>query len=604
MGEREKKSVGRFGSAAQGLVAGWAVATLEALLVWAIEGSRIDAASERVLIPLLPFAVYGTLGALAGAIVRPASWLRAAAVIVFGAWLVRAHASATLGDRMTHVVIAVGLGVLVYVLLVVRARRWARALFAVQALALLATAGALVATGRADETAEPISVTLSDHTASGRASVCFITWDTVRADTLPCFGGGGLDTPQLDRLVSEGVLFERFQSVAPYTGPAHESMLSGLYPIQHGLRGNGDPAPRIASPRLPEICAAAGYATGGFVSTYVLRRAYGFERGFEQFDDRGVATRSEQMLTELGFGCALIRRFVPDGFDLRALNAPGDVTVARAADWYARQSAPVFLWAHFYDAHHPYQPDATSRARVLARAAEGPHAVDPRAEAKLVLQRGEIEELDQRLGELRAELEKRDPGLANTWIVLLADHGECFGEGGIVCAHHGSLYRATQHVPLVIRPPSSVTDWPRGARIATPGSQVDLLPTLCDALGLPIPSGIAGRSLVPAILGRPLAPQGFYMEAFQEELGTERLQGWWDPSGAKYVRRVDGNERLLVEDGAGERDITKEDPARVAAMRGELDRFLETVRAPQSSPVARSARDQRALKQLGYAGEE
>lgn len=603
MEARVRSTTSRAAHAAQGLVAGFSVAAVEAVLVWAIEGSRIERPVERVLIPFVPFAVYGTLGALAGAVVRPKAWLRAVGVLVFGAWLLRAHSSATLGDRTLYVALAVGLGALLYLLSIRHAARFRGSVFVLHTLVVAVACALAIAAESGSEADDPLTRARSGHAAPGPANVCLVTWDTVRADTLPCYGGAGLDTPELDRLVAEGVLFERFQAVAPYTGPAHETMLSGLYPIQHGLRGNGDPAPVATTTRLPELCASAGYATGGFVSTYVLRRAFGFGRGFEHFDDRGVATRAERVLAQLGFGCALIRRFVPAGVELRALNAPGDVTVARAGAWYARQRAPTLLWAHFYDAHHPYEPSAAARTRVQARRAEGPHAVDPRAEAKLVLQRGEIEDLDRYLGELRAVLEARDPGLVNTWIVLLADHGECFGEGGIVCAHHGSLYRATQHIPLVIRPPSSLA-WARGERRATPASQIDLLPTLCEVLGLEAPAGLAGRSLVPDVLGRDGAMRGFYMEAFQEELGSQRLQGWLDPSGFKYVRRADGDERLLVEDGALERDVTVDEPERLAALRAELDRFLATVRQSQALPVARSARDSRALRQLGYAGED
>lgn len=590
-------------SARTGLLGGWALGILEACLVVAIARYEFPRLYDWVLIPLAPVLVYGVLGAVLGALVRPRAstwWILA---VLAAAWIVRAHTSEALERRWFAPLIALALSLpMLWLLHRVIPRTAGPRLVGFATLAAIAVP--LLAWAAGDQLDLPRFSWHPEPSSAPRAdgpNVCLVTWDTVRADTLPAFGGGGLDTPELDRLIREGVLLDRFQAVASTTAPAHMSMLAGLYPNRHGLRSNGDTAPELELPRLPELFGAAGYATGAFVSNFVLRPRFGFDRGFDHFDT-GEPGALMRVLARLGAGSALVRRLAPDEFVIDALNAPGSRTVERALAWVRSVDRPAFLWVHFYDAHYPYRPPDAHRARVLARAGEGPHAVDPAAEEALLLQRGEIEELDHLLGELRRGLEERDPGLVRTWIVLAADHGECFGEGGIK-QHHRSLFRATQHVIGAIRPPETARDFPRGVRVSAPASQVDLYPTICKLTGLAAPDGLQGIDLVPLIRGAPAPARGLYMETFQNTLGDERMHGWWE-DGWKYVRKLDGRE-LVLEDGAqGEIDRSAEEGARGRALRARLDEYLQL-----SSPVAIEQRplndqDQRALKQLGYTGDD
>jgi len=438
------------------------------------------------------------------------------------------------------------------------------------------------------------------HAPADAPDVVLVTWDTVRADTLPCFGGAGLDTPALDRLVREGALFTDCRAVAPSTAPAHLSLLTGLMPPRHGLRSNGESPPPLASPRLPELLASHGWRAGAFISTFVLRREYGFDRGFHRFDGRGARTPLENYVARFEFGSMLLRKFVPAKVRETGTHTPGDVTRARAEEWWRANAAPRLLWSHFYDAHAPYTPESPFRERTRARAGEGPRAVDPTQQENLVAQRGEIEQLDARLGELVAAVERGDPGLRRTWIVVVADHGECFGEGGHV-GHHRVLYDATQQVALVIRPPTGATGLPTGIRIDAPCNQVDLLPTLCDALALPAPADLDGTSLLPGWRGEEFAARGFYMEAFQQELGERRLQGWSE-RGFDFVRALDGTRQLFAPDAPLPLDASAAHPDVSARLEARMDDWLAAHPPLLASEREMTAEEKRALEALGYAG--
>jgi len=430
--------------------------------------------------------------------------------------------------------------------------------------------------------------------------VVLVTWDTVRADVLPLFGGGGLDTPNLDRLAREGITFDRATAVAPITGPAHLSLLTGLYPPQHGLRSNGDPAPPATGPHLAELLRDHGFATAGFVSNLALMRRSGFDRGFDRFDDRPSAPSLARFASLARLGSIFLQRVVPAAWGALAHQTPGAVTLARAREWLAEPHELSFLWTHFYDAHAPYDPREPFAARTRARANEGLRAVDARAQADVVAQRGEVEELDSLLGELRAALEVRDPGLARTLLIVVADHGECFGEGGLR-GHHQSLLHATQHVPLVLRLPSGDGRHAAlaGMRVAEPVSQIDLLPTIAAALGLAPPPECEGLDLLALAAGSDAPPRGLYLEAFQHALGPRRLQGWTE-AGWKYLRDREGHEQLLRLDASGHEQPV-DDPARRDLLRARLDGWLATHQgASDDVPPASSSSDAEALKALGY----
>lgn len=306
-------------------------------------------------------------------------------------------------------------------------------------------------------------------------SLLLVTLDTVRADRLGSYGYAAAETPWLDRLAREGVRFEQASASVPLTLPSHASLLSGLLPPHHGLRNNGAGVFPEGTSTLATLLSGSGYRTGAFIGAFVLDRRFGLGRGFEVYDDE-------------------IPRDPTAGVVLEA-ERPGREVVDRALAWLGQDSSrPFFLWVHLYDAHAPYAPPSPWRERHPGRPYDG-----------------EISSVDEQVGRLLEELEKR--GLAGrTAVAVVADHGEGLGEHGEL-THGLLLYEPTLRVPFLLRSPGL----PAGSVIRTPVSLVDLAPTLAGLLGksLTPPSGRAldGRDLSAALrAGEEPAPADVYAE--------------------------------------------------------------------------------------------
>jgi len=238
--------------------------------------------------------------------------------------------------------------------------------------------------------------------APRQPSILFITLDTTRADRLEG-EAGDLKTPELSALAARGLRFTQAYSTAPMTLPSHMSMLTGLYPADHGVRENG----RHVDEKLDLLATLLGeksYHTAAFVSGYPLAGEFGLARGFDYYDD--------------DFGAAAER--------------DAGQTTRRALDYLAEQSgSPLFLWVHYFDPHDPYEPPEPFRSQ---------HPTDPYL--------GEIAYMDRELGRLVNGFEGRFQDEA--WkIVVVGDHGESLGEHG-EALHGNLLYQGVMRVPLIM----------------------------------------------------------------------------------------------------------------------------------------------------------
>jgi arylsulfatase A-like enzyme len=328
---------------------------------------------------------------------------------------------------------------------------------------------------------------LSSHPPSV-AGVVIITLDTTRADRLPPYGYLDVPMPHLDRLAREGVVFDRASSVAPLTLPAHSSLFTGLFPPRHGVRDNADEPLADAHTTLAEILHRNGFRTGAFVGSVVLDPDRGLAQGFEHYS--GVVPEN---------------RRTPEARQRRA-----DEVVTDALQWLdGIGPSRFFLWTHLYDPHKPYTPPE-------------PYASWPDPYV------GEIAFADSQIGRLIDALERRN--LLDRIIVLVAgDHGESLGEHGE--PDHGLLlYEGVLRVPLIIRAPAV----PAG-RIDQVVRQVDVVPTVLDLLGLPVPP-VDGISLLNVMQGSlPVGP----VEAYAESLYPRRF-------GRSPLRAVrDGRYKLI-----------------------------------------------------------
>ena len=422
--------------------------------------------------------------------------------------------------------------------------------------------------------------------APGDLNVLLITLDTTRADRLGCYGAKGVETPHLDGLAARGTLFERAIAPVPLTLPAHSSLMTGELPAMHGVRDNGGFRLGPEKVTLAEILAARGWATGGFVSAYVLDHRWGIAQGFgTYYDDFDLAKWKTLSMGDIQ------RR--------------GDATVDRALAWIGERGSreKFFAWVHLYDPHAPYDPPEPFASRYAGR----PY-------------NGEIAWTDELVGRLLSGLEAR--GLTErTLVAVIADHGESLGEHG----EHGHgyfIYEPTTRVPLLLAGPYAGL---AGQRIARTVNNVDLAPTLLDLVGLADAGGPGerlagqGRSLVPLLSKGDAAPAApGYSEAFYprfhygwSELRSVRTDRWHfieAPRPELYDLAADPGETNNL--AATERRTVAELRGRLAALDREVDAAIEKARAAlpagapggSAAPLEEDEETLRKLAALGYVG--
>jgi choline-sulfatase len=389
--------------------------------------------------------------------------------------------------------------------------------------------------------------------------IVLISIDTLRADRLPAYGYTRVQTPALDALAADGVVFERAYSHSPQTLPAHASILTGRLPFEHGVRDNVGYALGDDERTLAELLRNRGFSTGAAVSSYVLRPDTGIAQGFAGYDAELPAAAPES--------------------SVGAVQRDGAMTLAAAERWLTSQSGRrTFLFLHLYEPHKPYAPPA--------RFAQ----YDPYD--------GEIAYADEIVGRLVETLKSRDMYDAAT-IVVLSDHGEGLGDHGE--QEHGLfLYDESVRVPFIVKQPDSAG---RGRRITQPVQHIDIVPTLLDFVRAPIPGGLRGRSLREVLesADATLPEQGIYAEAFYSRLhfGWSELYSLTD-SRYRYVKAPREELYDLQQDPREEQNLAGDRQQSAAAMRGAIEQLVAG--QPLEAPGAVSAADEERFAALGYIG--
>ncbi len=389
--------------------------------------------------------------------------------------------------------------------------------------------------------------------------IILISVDTLRADHLPFYGYRNVRTPALDALAAEGVVFERVYAHSPQTFPSHASILSGQLPFETGVGDEVGFALRPGTRLLPQLLKARGYASGGVVSSYLLRRETGLAQGFDFYDSQ---------MPQPGDGAPAL------------MGRPGPDSVAVAQNWIAKLSSPrFFLFLHIDEPRAPY-------AAPVRFARYAPYD-------------GEIAYADEIVGRFLRWLKGR--GLYDrATIVLLSDHGEGLGDHGE--QEHGLfLYDETIRVPLVVKLPRNVN---HGHRVAIPVQHIDLVPTILDLLDAPTPAGLRGRSLRALVEGRPATPvpQPFYAESFSARyrLGWSGLRALTDGT-YRFVQAPREELYDLAQDPSEQTNVLTERPATALAMRTALDRILDG--AADQVPGTIPFEEREYLASFGYVTE-
>lgn len=389
------------------------------------------------------------------------------------------------------------------------------------------------------------------------ASVLLISIDTLRADALGAYGNAAPQTPWMDRLAREGVRFERAHAHNVVTLPSHANLLSGHYPITHGVRDNSGfrfPADR---PTLATLLKAQGYRTAAFVSAFPLDSRFGLDAGFEVYDDRlgGTETHTAFVMPE----------------------RPARETVALAQRWLdAHRGQRVFCFVHLYEPHFPYAPPEPLASRFRASPYDG-----------------EVAAVDAALEPLLRPL-LDSAGGERVLVVLTADHGEGLGDHGEM-THGVFAYESTLRVPLVLHAPRILEP----AVVRAPVRHVDVLPTVLDALGIGVPEGLPGSSLLPLAAGAATPPVPAYFEALSSSLN----QGWAPlrgvvSGGLKYIDLPLPELYDLAADPTESRNLAASRPQDLDRLRVALERLRAHDRGAER--VKEDPATLERLRALGY----
>jgi len=398
-------------------------------------------------------------------------------------------------------------------------------------------------------------------------NLLLISLDTTRRDHLSCYGFAKPTTPNIDRIAAEGVLFEAACTPVPVTLPSHTTMLTGLYPFQHGVRNNGSYVLADSVTTLPEMLKERGYATCAVIAAFTLEHRFGLDQGFDTYDDRFSLNAGED----------------DGGMAQRA----GTEVTRRALAWVdEHQQRPFFLLAHYFEPHAPYRPPEPYAGRFPG---------DPYS--------GEIACMDAAVGDLLDGLRSR--GLfERTVIVIVADHGEGLREHDEP-THSMFIYRTTQDVPFLLRlPPDgrwSGDAW-RNRKVSGLVSLTDILPTVWNALGLEsdaLPT-VAGLSLLPLVENGGRGHAWLYHETLVPDLdyGMSDLRGLQDERW-KYIRAPRPELYDLDEDPHELENLADEQTERRERMEAQLAAILSTAE-PTAAPLAMDAEAIEKLRSLGY----
>ena len=395
-------------------------------------------------------------------------------------------------------------------------------------------------------------------------NVLLITIDTLRADAIGAYGNKTVSTPWMDRLAGGGVRFAQAHASTVVTLPSHANILSGLYPFRHGMRENAGFRFPATVDTLATLLHARHYRTAAFVSAFPLDARFGLTRGFDTYDDRFPKNE-----TSIAF---------------RVPERRASDTIAAAQEWIRRgesgpasdRRTPWFVWVHLYEPHFPYTPPEPYASRYR----DAPYL-------------GEVSAADAALGNLLQPI-LDSPGGPGTLVVLTSDHGEALGEHGEM-THGLFAYEGTLRVPLILYQPHLF-----GPRtVAEPVRHVDIVPTILDAIGAPIPPALDGRSLLAMTSGAPEPPAATYFESLSASIN----RGWAPLYGVsrgslKYIDLPIPELYDLAADPAESHDLAA---SRSADVR-ELQRLLAALRADDrgTAPARESADTREQLRSLGY----
>ena len=393
---------------------------------------------------------------------------------------------------------------------------------------------------------------------SAGAPVFIVCVDTLRADRLPVYGYRKVETPALDALARDSIVFDNAISHVPLTLPSHVSLFTGLLPFQHGVRDNLGYRLSPDHRTLATLLKGSGYATGAAVSAIVLDHGSGVGQGFDFYEDaveaRDVAQAIGQVQRDGGETEKLLEGWIG--------GLPSD--------------ARLLGFLHLYEPHTPYAPPEPFRSRY----ASAPYD-------------GEVAASDAIVGRF-VDFLRRKNLYDRSLVVFLSDHGEGLGDHGE--DEHGIfLYREEVRVPLFVKLPGTRFG---GRRVSEPAQIADVLPTILAVLGEKVPDGLPGRSLVDFAAGR-----GTVRRIYSETVYPRYHFGWSDLASLtddrhQYIHAPRPELYDWRDDPGEKKDLTGGLPPAFRSMRAEI----AGMNRPLQSPGASDPETVKKLASLGYIG--
>ena len=391
--------------------------------------------------------------------------------------------------------------------------------------------------------------------------VILITVDTLRADRLQCYGYRSIETPYIDGLAADGVLFQQAIAQVPLTLPSHCSILTGTYPYATGVRDQAGFRLKPEQETLAEIFERAGYDTGAFIGASVLNGNTGLSQGFDLYWDLKSRGESERR---------------------------GDRVMGEALTWIkGRGQRRLFAWIHLFDPHAPYTPPEPHKSGYPGRPYDG-----------------EVAYVDELMGRLIEAL-KQNQLYEDSLIVFTSDHGESLGEHGEP-SHGLFLYDVTLRIPLILKVPGS--RW-KSTIIPQQVRGIDIAPTILQLVSLKAKSRMQGRGLRNLIAGKWNQPE----LVAHSETYYPYYHFQWSPlfslrtTKFKYIDAPRPELFDLEADPEEKRNIVQENGSMAASLEGRLEREYHRFssrdgqgQAPE--PEAIDPERMERLRSLGYVG--
>jgi arylsulfatase A-like enzyme/uncharacterized protein HemY len=432
---------------------------------------------------------------------------------------------------------------------------------------ILLASGAVLALAAAVLILQPGGASMVRLRGGEEFNVVLITLDTTRADRIRCYGFPDIETPTIDRFAREGIRFERCFAQTPLTLPSHTTIMTGTYPPYHGVRDNGGFIVPPSLKTLAESFKERRYRTAAFVAAYVLDSKWGLNQGFDYYFDNFDLSRFETI-------------------SLGSVQRPANEVMDEALSWMDKaKGGKFFSWIHLYDPHTPYEPPAPFDKKF-----RHPYL-------------GEIAFADSQIGRLWDFLE-RNKLRDKTLIVFAADHGESLGahqEG----SHGFFIYQETLHVPLIV-----VTPFGRLKNVVSPQvvTLADVMPTILDMAGLPIPAEVQGRSLVPLFFNPDKEIPGFGF-AYSETYYPRFHYGWSDLKSYqnrrfKLILAPELELYNVADDPQERKNLAAEDPQAARDLYAKASQFLEQMsrNAVSVDLTKMDEETKQRLAALGYVG--